>query len=44
MNAVINLARDKQDEMTYTIFGSAMEVHKTIGNGFLKVIYQRVYP
>jgi hypothetical protein len=44
MNAVINLARYKQDEMTYTFIGSAMVVHKTIGNGFQKVIYQRVYP
>lgn len=29
------------DEITYKINGAAMTVHKTIGNGFQEVIYQR---
>jgi GxxExxY protein len=41
MSAVINLTRDKQDEITYMVIGCAMEVHKIIGNGFQEVIYQR---
>lgn len=28
-------------EITYKIIGCAMEVHKTLGNGFQEVIYQR---
>ncbi len=28
-------------ELTHTIIGAAMEVHKTLGNGFQEVIYQR---
>lgn len=28
-------------ELTHNIIGSAMEVHKTLGNGFQEVIYQR---
>lgn len=30
-----------QDDLTYKIIGCAMEVHKTLGNGFQEVIYQR---
>ncbi len=30
-----------QDPLTYKIIGCAMEVHKTLGNGFQEVIYQR---
>ena len=30
-----------QDELTYQIIGCAMKVHKTLGNGFQEVIYQR---
>lgn len=29
------------DELTYKINGCAMKVHKTLGNGFQEVIYQR---
>jgi GxxExxY protein len=28
-------------ELTHNIIGAAMEVHKTLGNGFQEVIYQR---
>ena len=28
-------------ELTHKIIGAAMEVHKTLGNGFQEVIYQR---
>lgn len=28
-------------ELTHSIIGAAMEVHKTLGNGFQEVIYQR---
>ena len=30
-----------EDELTYNIIGCAMKVHKTMGNGFQEVIYQR---
>ncbi len=29
------------NELTYKIIGCAMKVHKTLGNGFQEVIYQR---
>ena len=29
------------DELTYKINGCAMKVHRTLGNGFQEVIYQR---
>lgn len=29
------------DEITYKINGCAMKVHRTMGNGFQEVIYQR---
>jgi GxxExxY protein len=31
----------KYSELTGRIIGSAMQVHKTLGNGFMEVIYQR---
>ena len=31
----------KHSDLTAKIIGSAMEVHKTLGNGFQEVIYQR---
>ena len=31
----------KHEDLTRTIIGCAMEVHKQIGNGFQEVIYQR---
>jgi GxxExxY protein len=30
-----------KDELTFKIIGCAMKVHKTLGNGFQEVIYQR---
>jgi len=30
-----------EDELTYNIIGCALKVHKTMGNGFQEVIYQR---
>ena len=30
-----------EDKLTYQIIGCAIEVHKTLGNGFQDVIYQR---
>ena len=32
---------DSFDEVTYKINGCAMKVHRTLGNGFQEVIYQR---
>jgi len=31
----------KYKELTGKIIGTAMQVHKTLGNGFQEVIYQR---
>jgi len=32
---------DKINELTHKIIGCAMQVHRTLGNGFQEVIYQR---
>lgn len=37
MNADISQQKDSE---TYAIIGAAMEVHKTLGNGFLEAVYQ----
>ncbi|HMI66545.1 MAG TPA: GxxExxY protein [Cyclobacteriaceae bacterium] len=31
----------RHEELTYKIIGCALTVHKTLGNGFQEVIYQR---
>jgi GxxExxY protein len=35
------MSKEEQDKLTYDIIGCAMEVHRTLGNGFQEVIYQR---
>jgi GxxExxY protein len=33
--------KEEQDKITHEVIGSAMEVHRILGNGFQEVIYQR---
>ena len=35
------MGEEIQDELTYKIIGCAMKVHRTLGNGFQELIYQR---
>lgn len=35
------MTKELQDKTTHNIIGSAMEVHRTLGNGFQEVVYQR---
>jgi GxxExxY protein len=35
------MTKEEQDNITHNIIGSAMEVHRTLGNGFQEVVYQR---
>ena len=35
------MTKEEQDKMTHDVIGSAMEVHRILGNGFQEVVYQR---
>jgi GxxExxY protein len=35
------MTKEEQDKITHDIIGSAMEVHRILGNGFQEVVYQR---
>ncbi|WP_198037742.1 GxxExxY protein [Mariniflexile maritimum] len=35
------MTKEEHDKVTHNIIGSAMEVHRTLGNGFQEVVYQR---
>lgn len=35
------MTKEEQDKATHSIIGSAMEVHRALGNGFQEVVYQR---
>jgi len=38
---IIKIKMIEKDPLTYATIGCAMKVHKTLGNGFQEVIYQR---
>jgi GxxExxY protein len=40
MTTKMNNGKDKGDPQTYAILGACMEVHKTLGPGFLEAVYQ----
>jgi GxxExxY protein len=35
------MTKEEQDKITHDVIGSAMEVHRILGNGFQEVVYQR---
>lgn len=35
------MTREEQNKITHNIIGSAIEVHRTLGNGFQEIVYQR---